>query len=121
MTAEMPARIEAVQHARVVEFPWASATSVGAAIGEAAAALSASLESRAEMAGAISDWQGAYRQDFDETYLRLAAAATDLIERAPSRAESVASAADDANAEQTLENEHAQERSWFLDLVPSAP
>ena len=65
MTAEMPARIEAVPHARVVEFPWASATSVGATIGEAAAALSASLESRAAMAVAISDWQGAYRLDFD--------------------------------------------------------
>jgi uncharacterized protein YukE len=120
MTAEMPARIEAVPHARVVEFPWASATSVGAAIDEAAAALSASLESRAAMAGAINDWQGAYRQDFDETYLRLAAAATDLVERAPSRAQSVVSAADDANTEQTLENERAQERSWFLDLLPRA-
>jgi uncharacterized protein YukE len=116
----MPARTEAVPHARVVELPWASATSVVAAIDEAATALSASFESRAAMAGTISDWQGAYRQDFDETYQRLAAVATDLVERAPSRAQSVVSAADDANTEQTLENERAQERSWFLDLLPSA-
>jgi uncharacterized protein YukE len=120
MTAEMPARTEAVTDARVIEFPWASASSVVTAIAEAAAALSASLASRAEMAGAISDWQGAYRQDFDETYLRLTVAATELVERAPSRAQAVVSAADDANTEQTLENERAQQRKWFLDLLPSA-
>ena len=71
MTAEMPARVEAAPHARVVGFSWAPASSVVAAIGEAAAALSTSLESRAAMAGAITDWQGVYRQDFDETHLRL--------------------------------------------------
>lgn len=114
----MPTRVEVVPHARAVEFPWAEASSVVAAIGEAAAALSASLESRAAMAGAISEWDGAYRQDFDDAYLRLTAAATDLVERAPLRAQAVVSAAEDANTEQTLENELAQERSWFLDLVP---
>lgn len=118
MTAEMPVRVEAVPGARVVAFPWDAASSVVAAIGDAAAALSASLESRAEMVGAISDWKGAYRQDFDETYLRLTAAATDLVERAPSRALAVVSSAEDANTEQTIENEHAEERSWLLDLVP---
>ena len=119
MSAEMPARLEAVADARVVEFPWGAATAVVSAIGEAATALSASLESRAVMAGTISEWQGAHRRDFDETYVRLVAAASDLIERAPSRTQSVVSAADDANTEQSLENEQAQEPSWFLDLLPN--
>lgn len=119
MSAEMPVRVEAVADARVVEFPWGAADAVVSAIDEAATALSASLESRAVMVGTISAWQGAYRQDFDETYVRLIEAASDLIERAPSRTQSVVATADDANTEQTLENEQAQERSRFLDLLPN--
>ena len=117
MALEIPARVDAVPGARVVEFPWASASAVLTAINDTAATLSASLESRSAMDSAITEWHGAYRDEFDKTYTRLTAAASDLVERAPGRAQSVVNAADDANTTQTRANERADDPS-MLDWLP---
>ena len=118
MAVDMPLRVDAVPGAEVVEFPWTEASAVLAALADAAATVSSSLESRAEMWESISDWEGTLRQDFNETYLRLASAAIDLVERGPGRAQSVVNAADDANTDQTRANEAAEEDTAPFSWLP---
>lgn len=118
MAVEMPARVEAAAGAEVVAFPWAEASSVLAAIADAATTLSSSLESRVAIWESISDWEGTFRQVFNETYLRLAGAAIDLVERAPGRAQSIVNAADDANTDQTGANEAAEAATSSLSWLP---
>lgn len=118
MGIEMPGRLEAVSGAEVVEFPWSEASAVLAAVADAATTLSSSLESRATMWESISDWEGTFRQDFDETYLRLTGAATNLVERGPGRAQSIVTAADDVNADQSRLNEAAEEDTAPLSWLP---
>ena len=105
MLVEMPGRVWPAAGAHTVPFAWSPACAVLTALAEARTALSLDLESRAWNALLVTGWEGAFRDEFDEAYARLCAAAGDLVERAGRRAEAVVDAADDANREQAREND----------------
>jgi hypothetical protein len=105
--AEMPRRVWPAAGARTVPFPWSPAQTVLAALTDARSTLSATLDTRAWDALLATGWEGAYRDEFDDAYARLCAAAGDLVERAAARADAVTDAAGDANRDQVRENEHA--------------
>jgi len=105
MLDEMPRRVWPAPAARTVCFPWSQAVAVIAALTDARSTLSVTLDSRAWNALLVTAWEGAYRDEFDEAYARLCAAAGDLLERAGPRADAVVDAATDANREQRREND----------------
>jgi uncharacterized protein YukE len=107
MLVEMPRRVWPAAGARTVRFPWSPARAVLTALSDARSTLSTTLDTRAWNALLATGWEGAYRDEFDDAYARLCAAASDLVERAATRAESVIDAAGDANRDQVRENEHA--------------
>lgn len=105
MLVEMPRRVWPTPAARTVPFPWSQARAVITALTDARSTLSLTLDSRAWNALLVTSWQGAYRDEFDQAYARLCAAAGDLLERAGARAHAVVDAASDANREQHREND----------------
>jgi hypothetical protein len=105
MLAEMPRRVWPATAARTVAFPWSPARAVITALTDVRSTLSLTLDSRAWDALLVTTWEGAYREEFDQAYTRLCAAAGDLLERAGSRADAVVDAASDANREQHREND----------------
>lgn len=104
---EMPRRVWPVAGARTVRFPWSPAQTALTALSDARSTLSATLDTRAWDALLATGWEGAYRDEFDDAYARLCAAAGELVERAGARADAVIDAAGDANRDQVRENEHA--------------
>jgi uncharacterized protein YukE len=90
-----------------VRFPWSPAQTALTALSDARSTLSATLDTRAWDALLATGWEGAYRDEFDDAYARLCAAAGELVERAGARADAVIDAAGDANRDQVRENEHA--------------
>ncbi|MGH9228603.1 MAG: hypothetical protein ACRD07_07680 [Acidimicrobiales bacterium] len=109
MAAEMPAKVEAVAGATVAQFPWAAAASAVAALNAAATTLGTQLESRATMLLTLTDWVGAYRDEFDGTYGRLTGTASGLKETLATLASSIVSGAEDANQAQRGYNQAALE------------
>lgn len=108
MAAEMPARVEAVENAVVVEFPWGPATSAVAALNAASATLDSQLGARATMAGTLADWVGTFRTDFDEASQRISSTGSGLKERLASLASAIVGGAEDANEEQRQNNYRAE-------------
>ena len=109
MAAEMPARVEAVENAVVVDFPWAAATSAVAALNAAVAALAPQMDTRAAMAPTLSDWRGAFRDEFDAAFGRITGTAHELKEAMARVASSIVSGAESANQEQRTNNARAAE------------
>jgi uncharacterized protein YukE len=107
MLVEMPRRVWPAVGARMVRFPWSPARTVLTALSDARSTLSATLDTRGWNAVLATGWEGAYRDEFDDAYARLCAAAAELVERASARTESVIDAAGDANRDQVRENERA--------------
>jgi uncharacterized protein YukE len=108
MAAEMPARVEAVENAVVVNYPWAAATSAVAALNAASSTLGEQLGTRAGMGGTLSDWVGTFRTDFDEAYQRITSTGSGLKERLSTLASQIVSGAEDANEEQRQNNYRAE-------------
>jgi uncharacterized protein YukE len=108
MAAEMPARVQPVDNAVVVNFPWAKATSAVAALHAAASTLDGQLGTRAGMAGTLSEWVGTFRTDFDEAYQRITSTGSGLKERLSTLASQIVSGAEDANEEQRQNNSRAE-------------
>lgn len=108
MAAELPAKVEPVENAVVVDFPWAEARTAVAALNAASSTLGTQLESRPGMVATLSDWEGAFRTDFDETHQRITSTASGLKERLTTLAQSIVGGAEDANAEQRTKNTEAQ-------------
>jgi hypothetical protein len=104
MLVEMPRRVWPLPGVQTVPFPWALARSVLIALTDARTTLSLTLDTHTWNALLITGWQGAYRDEFDEAYARLCAAARDLLDRAVSRADAVVEAAADASWEQHRQN-----------------
>lgn len=104
MAAEMPAKVEPVDGADVVDFPWAAARTAVSALNAAASALDSQLDARVTMAPTIVDWTGTYRIEFDAAYTRIATAAVGLKETVTRMAFWVVSGADAANDQQTVNN-----------------
>ena len=105
----MPAKVEAVAGATVVDFPWAAAAAAVTALNAAASTLGTQLDSRATMLPTIADWEGTYRAEFDGAYGRIAATASGLRETLTTLASSIVSGADDANQAQRRHNQAALE------------
>lgn len=100
----MPQRVQAVDGATVVDFPWATAEVAVSALNSAASVLGAQLESRAAIAGSLDGWWGGARDDFDEKYLALTQTASGLVESLAGRAGAIADGATAANDEQIRRN-----------------
>lgn len=109
MAAQMPARVEAVENAIVVDFPWGAATSAVAALNAASAELDSQLGARAGMVGTLAEWQGAFRTEFDEAYHRISSTAGGVKESLASLASSIVGGAEDANEEQRQNNARAEQ------------
>lgn len=109
MAAEMPARVDAVAGAIVVEFPWADAAAAVTALNSAASTLGTQLDSRSTMLPTIVDWEGAYRHEFDGAYARITGTASGLKETLATLASSIVSGAEGANQAQRSYNQAALE------------
>lgn len=107
MAAEMPARVEAVEGAVVVDFPWSAATSAVAALNAASSKLGDQFDARSGMLDTLDDWEGTYREEFDSTYGRLWQVGTGLKGTLTSLASSIVTGAEDANQEQRDNNARA--------------
>jgi uncharacterized protein YukE len=109
MAAEMPAKVEAVAGAAVADFPWAAAVSAVSALNAAATILGTQLDSRATMLPTLSNWVGAYRDEFDSAYGRITSTASGLKETLATLASSIVSGAEAANLAQRSYNQAALE------------
>jgi uncharacterized protein YukE len=104
MAAEMPAKVEPVDGADTVDFPWSAATAAVSALNSAASTLGSQLDARAEMTPTITDWTGAFRTEFDTAYTRITTTASGLKERLTRMAFWIVSGADAANDQQRTNN-----------------
>ena len=107
MTAEMPEQVAPAPGAASVCFPWTHATNVVAALNAVQATLTTQLDARPLMTATLTDWTGAYRDDFDLVLGRLMTTASHLVEAVVLRAGSVVTAAEDANDDQLAANRRA--------------
>ncbi|MGH9288222.1 MAG: hypothetical protein ACRD0V_08040 [Acidimicrobiales bacterium] len=109
MAAEMPAKVEAVAGATVVDFPWVDAAAAVTVLNTAASTLGTQLDSRTTMLPTIVDWEGAYRDEFDRAYGRITGTASGLKETLATLASSIVSGAEVANQAQRRYNQAAME------------
>lgn len=117
MASEMPARVEAVDGAVVVDFPWEAASSAVAELDAASATLDSQLGTRADMVGTLEDWAGAYRDEFDDAHSRTTSTAGGLKETLATLASSIVAGAEDANQQQRTNNWQAENRDPRSQLV----
>lgn len=110
MAAEMPAKVDAVAGATVVDFPWSAATAAVTALNQAASTLGSQLEARATMLPTIVDWVGSFRDEFDGAYSRITGTGSGLRETLQTLASSIVSGAEDANQQQRTYNTAAQQQ-----------
>jgi uncharacterized protein YukE len=108
MASEMPARVEAVAGAVVVDFPWESATAAVAALDRAAATLDSQLAARPGMVGTLDDWVGTYRDEFDDALGRITSTASGLKETLATLASSIVAGGENANQAQREYNHRAE-------------
>jgi uncharacterized protein YukE len=104
MASEMPARIEAVDGAAVVDFPWGAAASAVAELDSASATLDSQLGTRADMVATLGDWVGTYRDEFDDARGRVTSTATGLRATLAALASSIVTGAEEANQAQRTRN-----------------
>jgi len=105
--AELPAPVEPAQNAVPVAFPWEQARAAVTALNSAKSLLDGQLDRRAAMRGFISDWEGAYRDEFDGKYWRLMSGGSGLVQTLATRASSIVTGAEEANARQRSNNDRA--------------
>lgn len=108
MASEMPARVDAIDGAVVVDFPWEAATSAMAELDAASATLDSQLGTRADMAGTLDAWLGTYRDEFDDADGRMTSTASGLRESLATLASSIVGGAEDANEQQRAANWQAE-------------
>jgi hypothetical protein len=109
--AELPARVEAVDNAVVVDFPWDAAGSAVTALNDASTTLGSQLGARPDMVATLTEWEGSFRTDFNEANSRITSAGSGLKEWMTTLASSIVSGAEDANEEQRQNNTRAEERA----------
>lgn len=108
MTAEMPARVQPVDGAEVVSFPWGEATNAVAAFNAAAATLGEQLGGRPAMVDTLVDWVGTYRDEFNAAYSRITSTGSGLRESLTRQAWQIVNWADDANQAQRANNDRVE-------------
>jgi hypothetical protein len=104
MAAEMPAKVEPVGGADVVDFPWTAARTAVSALNAAASTLDSQLDARVTMAPTIGDWTGTYRTEFDAANTRITTAAVGLKETVTRMASWIVAGAEAANDQQAANN-----------------
>jgi uncharacterized protein YukE len=77
------------------------------ALNKAKSLLDGQLDRRAAMHGSISDWEGVYRDEFDDQYSRLTIGGSGLVQTLATRASSIVTCAEEANARQRSNNDLA--------------
>jgi uncharacterized protein YukE len=107
----MPDPVEPAPGAEVVEFPWSEASSAVAELDSAATELDNQGLSRASLYPSLDEWEGQYRDDFDETYDSLMSTASGIVETLNSVAAAIVTGAEDAAADQFTANNLAAERA----------
>jgi hypothetical protein len=108
MASEMPARVEPVDGAVVVDFPWEAATGAVAELDAASATLDSQLGTRADMVGTLEDWVGTYRNEFEDADGRMTSTAGGLREAIVALASSIVTGAETANQQQRASNWQAE-------------
>jgi hypothetical protein len=102
--AALPQPVVPVDGADAVDFPWGAAAAAVAALEAAKSRLDSQLQLRAEMRPALTEWEGAFRDDYDAGSSRLTAVAAELSRILATRISSIVSGAEDANAQQHNNN-----------------
>lgn len=103
--AEMPTRVEPAPGADEVQFPWEAASTAVAALNAAVSTLGSQLDARPEMIDTIVDWEGRYRDQFDNKDARIREQdGPPLREELARLASSIVSEAESANQEQRNNN-----------------
>jgi uncharacterized protein YukE len=108
MAAEMPTRVEPVDGAVPVDYPWSEATTVVGALNEAVSTLESQLVARAEMLPSVEEWVGAYATEFGMKQWLLEQTGIGLKEGLANLASSIVSGAEDANTQQRQNNYRAE-------------
>jgi hypothetical protein len=110
MATEMPERVEPVDGADEVDFPWSDARTAVAALDAAADKLHDQLGHRPDMRGTLDEWEGTYRNEFDDTDDRLMAYGSAAKDSLRVYAGAIAQGAEHANAQQHRLNEQHEEQ-----------
>jgi hypothetical protein len=110
MATEMPERVEPVDGADEVDFPWDDARTAVAALDAAADKLHDQLGHRPDMRGTLQEWEGTYRNEFDDTDDRLMDYGSAAKDNLRVYAGTIAHGAERANAEQHRLNEQREEQ-----------
>lgn len=105
MAAEMPAKVEPVDGADEVDFPWTQATTAVTALNQAASTLGTQLETRTEMTPTLVDWTGTFRDQFDAAATRITTTASGLKETLTRVAFWIVGGAEAANQQQRTNND----------------
>jgi hypothetical protein len=105
MAAEMPAKVEPVDGADNVDFPWGPASTAVTALNQAASTLGTQLDTRADMAPSIADWTGTFRTDFDTAHTGITTTASGLKDTLTRVAYWIVGGAEAANQQQRTNND----------------
>jgi uncharacterized protein YukE len=109
MALELPARVEAVADAIVVDFPWDAATAALSALGAASSRLDSQLGTRPDMIGTLDDWVGTFRNEFDDSHQRLTSTASGIKDALTNLASSIVTGAETANQQQRQNNSRVED------------
>lgn len=109
MATVLPARVQPVAGALIVNYPWGSAESVAAALDALIAGFTTHADSLPTLVGLLVDWQGSFRDDFDTTLESLTTDAGLLLENCQTDAGNVVTAAEYANDDQRDANTRAEQ------------
>jgi uncharacterized protein YukE len=107
MAAEMPVRVEPIEGAVRVDYPWSAATTAVGALNDAVSTLDTQLATRAEMLPLVDEWEGAYGTEFNQKQWLLEQTGIGLKEGLTTLASSIVTGAEDANTQQRQNNDRA--------------
>jgi hypothetical protein len=110
MATEMPERVEPVDGAEEVDFPWSDARTAIAALDAAADKIHDQLGHRPDMRDTLDEWEGTYRNEFDDTDARLMDHGSAAKDNLRVYAGTIVRGAESANAEQRRINEQHSEQ-----------
>jgi hypothetical protein len=105
MATEMPERVEPVDGADEVDFPWSDARTAVATLDATADKIHDQLGQRPDMRATLDEWEGTYRSEFDDADDRLMAYGNTAKDNLRVYAGAIARGAESANAEQRRIND----------------
>lgn len=109
MATEMPERVEPVDGAEEIDFPWSDARTALPALDAAADEIHDQLGHRPDMRATLDEWEGTYRNEFDDTDDRLMDYGSAAKDSLRVYAGAIVQGAESANAEQRRMNDRYAE------------